>query len=1624
MSNNSRRLRSALLTGASTAFIAGVGASGALAAPGASTQVTDINNPATSAVSAIGHKSATSVQQNFDDITASVTDGQGSVSGNTNGAQTGNANTVSTNTLQANAQANIATQQIDLSLINATPDLDEPPTGIDGIAALSVQTSASNSVTSTASSNALSVDLDGFQSGGATVAGNAIGAATTVNQASQTVAGTVPGDYATLATAGTSNLATAGNFNAAGTVVVSTLQAASDVGANSISNQNEVGLSLTGDNGNSVASAPLLDSNTVAASTTLNTAHNQIGLQSGDAPAFQGAAVITNAQDTTQSADGLPSGSDASDNTIVATIQGTDPAIDINKLTGSLGVTNNGISSVAAGNVAAGTDATGTTPGNSILIGDNLTFSGVGTAEPGSSIAYDNGTQTQNVAADLAISSTQGNTGTLADPAVLSASAAGNDIGSSVQSIDGGAISLADNSVSASVKGNASSSSLASGENAQGFSGSVAIANQQTNYRTTQTATAGDNEIAAVTGYSVGDNVGGQTQDSTVNATGNTVSASGYGNSANQSIALDAAALDIGAGEVALSGGTGGVNHDGNVSASGGATIANLQSNYAANLSASQSGTLIGIDADSRGTTPTGTSISGSTLSSTNNTAEAVAVANSGGNSLSLASNDVGSGAGIASVQIASSNSSVAASLSNSAVGVSADTHVIDSTLTTSNNLERAIAYGGSVSNALTVESNGLNLDPSASVGSKVAYDASNPLSFSDGVTVDDVSSQPTINAAFGVLSDQSTQSNVTAAANGALVGASVEGNVTSSTVANTDNAYVGAAYGNDAANSAKLSLGNVDTDGFAAIGAIANTQSAGTTGSKIAATAAGDSVVLTSIDDNVSASGVSTSDNAVQALAYGNRATGNVLTVTGNNLDSASATATGVSATPTGVDGSLALATTSSFSVQNAQAAHGNISATQLDNADPALAATSANVLTTIGTESRGTGDVTNATVTSEGNLLTAAATGNSGVSGVSLTGNQIASSTGVQNFQVTDAAISANIGLAGTPGNPNPDDFTYGVTGTGLSFDANGPNSNTFTAGTLNIDLETADLSASEVAYLVGQGWQQTGSTLSLNAVDYPGGAVTDAEKNALLGAGAQLNATVPASLGTPNQGAVTIAVKGDVSGSTLAVDTNTVAGSVTGNTATNSLAVSGTSIADASSSALSTATPLAATADHALSNIQSSEGAALDSTVYSTFALDTVGDAAISDSTLSVSGNSQSSKAVANTATNSVSLAGNDITAGSALSSVQGGDTGSVSSLSNSDISAPAAIDGSSLSLSNNTNTSLAVYNDVTNTSTVSGTNVSVGTGGNAILAATSESPSATAGHVLLNTQTVSTGATVTSEADTSLSNEDQTAATTTGLNNSSATISGNATMAEASSNRASNSLALNGSATQAASSGVVNQQSSGATVTATAQTAAGIALNGDTPAVPAASGSSVTIADNSTTALARANSASNVLNVDAGSSYGTPSSASAGSQLGSGVNTQAQAAVLNSQGNTGAVSAYSQNVNYTVALNSPATGSSSVAGSTVGVTGNNVAAQAYGNSANNTLTLTALNTGTPTAAVVNYQTNSGPISATATTVTFGIGSNGGGSIKNGTFGATGNAVTATAVGNSAVSVIAAR
>jgi hypothetical protein len=341
-----------------------------------------------------------------------------------------------------------------------------------------------------------------------------------------------------------------------------------------------------------------------------------------------------------------------------------------------------------------------------------------------------------------------------------------------------------------------------------------------------------------------------------------------------------------------------------------------------------------------------------------------------------------------------------------------------------------------------------------------------------------------------------------------------------------------------------------------------------------------------------------------------------------------------------------------------------------------------------------------------------------------------------------------------------------------------------------------------------------------------------------------------------------------------------------------------------------------------------------------------------------------------------------------------------------------------------MSDNANLALGVVNNATNTLTVDANSANPTTNTIDAIVDVDSDAVAYGDHVLVNQQ-VAEGA-VSADAATSVQNQELANLATSGIVDGSVTVSGNSTMAEASANRAVNVANVSAGSSLGAAVGVTNSQNSETEVSSSASTMAGVTLARDDDGPAALNAGSVTVGGNTTTALARGNAATNALNYAAGANYGVgtgnPANSSLAANGGEGVDgfAVAQAAVLNSQVNTGPVSATATDASYGVALNS-GSGFPLVTNGTIGVIGNSVSAAAYGNTATNSLALTSLNTGQPTAAIGNYQTNSASVTASVTTVTYGIGA-GVGAVTGSALAVTGNSVTATAIGNNAVSTIA--
>ncbi|MFS2054069.1 beta strand repeat-containing protein, partial [Variovorax sp. CT11-76] len=644
--------------------------------------------------------------------------------------------------------------------------------------------------------------------------------------------------------------------------------------------------------------------------------------------------------------------------------------------------------------------------------------------------------------------------------------------------------------------------------------------------------------------------------------------------------ALEANTMTLGGGSdsVALTGGT---SADGRVSASGPATLTNLQGNYNnSTTTALNQGSKIWLTANSLG------GVTDSALSLTGNRQEAVAVGSGATSDLSLKGNAVGTGAGIASVQMNDGSSSTGALLNVAEARIAVGSDLVRGSAALTDNLQRGIAYGNSVTNTLGVAGGDLAVTAGKDPASVVNVNVANNLPFDNTLAT-----QPAVNASYGILSSQSVQSTVGATAVGvnafAVTVAGANG-VDAGSVANDRNVFVAAAYGNDGANALKLGANNIDAGGgYAAVANVTNLQSVAGASTKIEASAVGGNAVRTIVSGGLSDASVSSSGNLTEALAYGSRATGNTVQVSATGIDTAGPVIPGAT-----VAGG-AMTTEASFSVQNGQSGQGSVLATR--SGGPEVLVQVAQVA----------GSVGGSKIDADNNATVAAATSNSAVNGVSVDALGIATTTAVQNLQFSSAKVASVIGQEGAP--------------------------------------------------LALQGGVQ---------VQLGGKGVTDSQ---------------------------------------LSVDGNTLHGSATGNAAANSIAVKGNDIAAASllpvAGAANTTILSGAIADHSLSNAQLAIGTApISSKAAGAFGISTAAGMLVADTTLSVSNNDQSAKAVANTAANDLSLQAANVSGRSALQSGQAS-IAPVEARSFAQAYAPGSVSDSSVRIAGNANTALAVSNDAT-------------------------------------------------------------------------------------------------------------------------------------------------------------------------------------------------------------------------------------------------------------------------------------------------------------------------------------
>ncbi len=1500
-------------------------------------------------------------------LSASVIDGVIGTSTSGGGTPTATA-TITANSITAAVGGNQLTNTLSMTVL---PLPNAPAPSPDGVTMLGESDNTGLVATSLIANNYLAQQLTASAATSATVSDNIMSAATTLNNATTTLQGQVPVNYTAPAydpTYGSSAYSTTNSppyyYQSIGSVLDTNVQQNTTsgelAGSGAMVTESYLGEEITGvaEVADTLSGSPAVTDNSLTAAFTGNNAANALTLQAGDAPTFYGSATLTNAQ-----FNGYDSGTSGNPSAIVKysylgmiVLPGSDGTI---ALTGAASVTGNAITATAIGNEAAGLSGSNPT-GNILTLSGGIGLSGIGTSQQSDSYLV-GGEPGTYVTGDVLVNNTQVNYEAPLDSEVKDAAAL-----AVIEAVTGGSVAVSDNAIAAKSIGNEAYNALLApglGSDASGapIVGTLASNSLQVNMSSPVTATV---ELA---GSAIGT---GPATGASLTANGNTVTASATGNSVANSVDLNTTSLQSYNGVGASAYGErnpfvyDSQTYTDDFESYADVMLTSLQQNDAASpVTATNELGLVGIAAG------VGSGINDSTLTVTGTATAALAEGNAASNALVLTAANVSTSAALTAAQ--SSYGTVTATLIDAVTGVVAGAGAeTDSIMTLNGNLERAIATGNDAASTVSVSAPIVTVANSGGPASVFYVTPGQAFPVSSDLVGDDE-----LFAGFIAYNDQATTASITATVestipgmllgtNGALVGTSAD---------NSANAIAAAARGNDAttqltlAPTGSLSLYNgnnanpLDTT-YSPFAVVANVQQL-TDGTNVGAVMTGGvapSIFTDILTGGLSGATVTMTANQFQALAEGDDAT-NALTLSnaGTVTEPALSQPANLIVLPyaNASPPYTTVTADNAFVVHNLQyAGDGTITAAQ-DGTGVEAAITGV-----VSDSSVQVGGVT----APLGNIVASTAAANTAANTLTLNAANLSASAGLLNYQVGNSGVGATLGEPGTV--PSPDTpAAFGTPSFVIALDGNvtdsvlAVSSNQVTAASTanaatNTVSSTAAISSSSLAF----------TNMPIQTFTGPGaftdptyGAVVFADiglfNDQAIGGDGVSTATANGSFGISNAAATPT-----YTGSTLTINGNTQQANALGNEATNSLTLSpGLTV---------TAAP--------------PQTAAL-------LSLQTVDSAA-----------------------------GTPVTASS-----------------NMLVTAPLALSGSTLAISGNRNTTSAIANDVTNSLSVDGTASLPGINPAQIgyAQALYEQPSmyAYADYALINGQIV-TGGSVQSTATTTIVNSDL-YADPSAISNTSVTVDGNATLAQALANRASNTLTITTPGTSGVEGAVVNNQNSAASVTATATIEMVLGL-GQSPAATIGSASTnatYAVTNNTTQALATGNQASNALNVSAGA-YGS-TGITPGSNVNTGGNPQTSATftVLNTQNNTasvtaavygtsppllldGIISTGSGQGGYGVALNT-----ASGAGNVVNVSGNTVTSQAIGNRADNALTLVALNVGAASASINSVQHNSASITASVNNVTVGY------ATTQGTVGRVGNnQLAAAAYGNVVTNAITSR
>tara|TARA_R110000868_G_scaffold259743_14_gene518019 strand:- start:6444 stop:10502 length:4059 start_codon:yes stop_codon:yes gene_type:complete len=678
-----------------------------------------------------------------------------------------------------------------------------------------------------------------------------------------------------------------------------------------------------------------------------------------------------------------------------------------------------------------------------------------------------------------------------------------------------------------------------------------------------------------------------------------------------------------------------------------------------------------------------------------------------------------------------------------------------------------SVAVNGNATSGSAIGNSGTN---------RILADATN---FANGTTAagaaDSVidSSVVTASADMAVSNSQSVGATaVLASTVGSVFGITAEGattptlsDVSASTLSVSDNSESALVKGNEAGNSVRLSATNLSNSSALA----SNQQMDG----DVVAEIADFSGAFATIGRDVTASTVQVDGNEISGTTFGNDVA-NTVAVLGSSTIAAGSTTLRAIADP-------------STTVDDEQSALADHSLANVQNVGTGTLQTTVEAgygIATLGAGAPGadvdTSDVANSILSVSDNVQSAATTGNNAANAVNIAGGSITSNGALLSVQTSDAA-NVQAGSAMEVGAPAANtSSTLSLNGNANSASATvnaATNSMTVAADTSLVSRTTdaglsgtpADDYVASADYVVNN-FQQVGdtnviaSTTTVIANNDEGAFATDGIQQSIvdvIGNTAQATATSNrsvnslalsanssnASAGVLNQqasaadvtaSAGTIAgtdVTGfaDVSpinGSAATVANNATLARAGGNTTTNSLSAAATTFANVSGgavTALNGAGSDAITASFAVLNEQTNSGAinAGVSVTYGT-TFDAVGAApSVMNSSSMVNGNSAATVAYGNAATNQVTFAALNspaaapgrTSAGIASNQLNTGDVGASTvalvgtTASGVGVAAGGAVSMSSVSVNGNALSASAFGNSSSNTLTISGNNVNV-------------------------------------------------------------------------------------------------------------------------------------------------------------------------------------------------------------------------------------------------------------------------------------------------------------------------